>query len=455
MNLPGFRLSRWSTRAFLIALGLVVTVAIAQTPSARPCAAFFKTRPVYYGPDDQIAVDSYFLDAPFYPTQSALPYLKRLASDLRARGVLPVMAFLPPEGIAFLGKLDPSTIKGTPFEAWSAPSSLPGILAGYRETLRAFAEAGFETPDLAAGLAEHVKTNPADIMYFKHDAHWTPAGAKSAAYAVLKYLQDKYPMLTKQMRTQAVTVGVKEVVPHTSTGGWDGVILKSCPDYKPYVEALPVLELQQPEQSSSQALFGDEQFDITLVGTSFSAGAHGPGFAPYLSEAFGANVLNQGINGGGALGALNEWALNLKPDLIPRVLVWEMPRHAISNRDGFNPLTPIMLRQIMPLLEPKITAVQSLTVPLKEGLTVIDLPPSSTTIDAVRVNFDSFQTRKFRITLVLEYGSEDIDLVRSHGKSRDRFALELVSPAMVKRVVIEIFEPAQGNVTLETDRYTR
>ena len=127
-----------------------VTVVFAQTSSARPCAAFLQNKTFYYGPDDQIIHTSAFATNTFYPSQSAIPYIKRIAKLLRARGILPVMAILPPEGIAYIGKLDIKTIVGTPFEQLNAPTSLPKILTGYRETLKPFADAGFETPDLSA-----------------------------------------------------------------------------------------------------------------------------------------------------------------------------------------------------------------------------------------------------------------------------------------------------------------
>jgi hypothetical protein len=442
-------------RFFLTAtMFLAVTIAVAQTPDSRPCAEFLKNPLYYYGPDDQVLGLSSFSDTPIYPIQSAIPYIKRMASYLRARGILPIIAFTPPEGIAYLGKLDAATIKGTAFEKLSSPANLQNILKGYQETLKAFSGAGFETPDLASGLAGYMKTNPTEIAYFKRDWHWTAVGAKAGAYAVMNFLNAKYPSLSKELQTRKITVGVKGTAPHLSPGGWDNEIRKFCPDYKPAVEMRAVLEVNQPEENPSTALFRDERFDVALVGTSFSAGQFGPGFAPYLSEALGTNVLNAGVSNAGPLGAMNEWALKLKPELLPRVLIWEMPRGYIASRDTNNPLTPIMLRQIMPLLVPNPIAIHSLTVPLKR-LTLVDLPSLNTQVDFIRVTFDSFLTRKFRATLIFEDRAEDIDFVRPAGTNLSEFAIELISPAPLQRVVIETFEPIKGNVTLETGRYSR
>jgi SGNH hydrolase-like domain, acetyltransferase AlgX len=439
---------------YLAPLLLVATcVALAQTPSARPCDKFVNNKSIYYGLDDQIISDAYFNSTPTYPIPSTLPYLKRLAVGLRAQGILPVFALLPQPGIAYLGKLDPTLIKGTLFERLSSPSTLPGLVAGYQETQRAFKEAGFETPDLATGLADFMKSNPSAMAYFKHDGHWAPDGSKAAAYAVSKHLNENYPALAKEINTKKLTVSVKEVVPHTSIYGWDGYIAEICPGYQPYVESLPILELKQSEAVSEATLFGNEQIDVTEVGTSFSAGPHGPGFVPFLSEALGTNVLNAAINGGGALGGMNEWALNLKSDALPKVLIWELPPEQINSPKGSNPLTTLMLRQIMPLLQPKLRTIQSLTVPLKTGLTKMDLPISRTPVNSIRINFDSFLTRKFHATLVFENGTEEFDFIRSHGNTLGKFNLELVEPVSVKKVIIETFEPVNGTVTLETMRY--
>ncbi len=434
---------------------VIATCALAQTSITRPCDAFLKNPSIYYGPDDQIVATDYFKTTPSYPVPSSVPYLKRIALMLRAQGILPVVALLPQTGIAYLGKLDAATIKGTAFEQLSQPSNLPAILVAYKETMRTFAEAGFETANLAEGLADYVKANPNDVMYYKHDAHWAPGGAKAAAYAVLKYLNEKYPELVKEIHTRDIAVGVKEVVPHTSLGGWDGVIVSKCPDYKPYVETLPILELKQAGATASSALFEDEKIDVTLIGTSFSAGAHGPGFAPYLSEALGTNVVNAGINGGGLLGAMLEWGLNLKATETPKVLIWEIPQEQINFRAGYNPLTPIMLRQIMPLLEPKPINILSKTQPLQPRITTLNLPNTGALVDFVRIKFDSFITRSFRATFITDRGAEEVDLVHSHGLTLNTFNIEMLVPTGIKQVIIETFEPGKGNVTIETNRYRR
>jgi hypothetical protein len=438
----------------LLGLGLITVATVAFAQGSKPCAAFFDGRNVYYGPDDQIVADWYFETVPVLPFPETIPYLKRLASALRSRGIVPVIAVPPPEGLAFVNKLDSATIKGTLFEKLSQPAFRPGVLAAYREGLKPFATAGFETPDLGQGLADYVLTHPKEVYYFKHDWHWQPPAAKASAYALQKYMTKRFPDLTRDIRNQALKVSIKETVPRSSLGGWDRVIRRKCPDgFQAYTEDRPVIEVQQPAQSGND-LFGDQKVDVALVGTSYSAGPHGPAFVPYLSEAFGTEVLNAGFDGGGMLGAMQEWLISSDPTQTPRVLVWEFPRIILAERSESNPLTAIMLRQIMPLLAKAPKPMQRVRVPL-QAVSVLDFPatkPASKT-DFIRIQFDSFQTRDFKLKLVFDSGSEEVEIVRSHGTHLDSFALELLGSKVLKQVIVEVLETPQGNVSVESFKY--
>jgi SGNH hydrolase-like domain, acetyltransferase AlgX len=431
--------------------GLLATTAVAAfAQSTKPCSAFFDGRNVYYGPDDQIVADWYFQTEPVLPFRESLPFLKRMATALRSRGIIPVIAMVPPEGPAFVNKLDPATIKGTSFEQLAQPSHTPKVLAAYRHGLKPFAEAGFETPDLGQGLADYVRGHPKESYYFKHDWHWKPPAAKASAYALQKYMAEKYPNLTRDIRTQAFKVIIKGTVPHSSLGGWDRVIRRTCPDgFQALTEAKPVIELQQAIQSGT-ALFADQKIDVALVGTSYSAGTHGPAFVPYLSEAFGSEVLNAGLDGGGMLGAMQEWLLTSTPDQTPRVLIWEFPRIILDVPSEANPLTAVMLRQIMPLLATNPKLEQRVTTPL-QAMTVVDF--SAVQTDFIRIKFDSFLTRQFKLKLVFEEGAEVVEILRDSGTHLDSFALELPGAKVLKQVVIETLEAPQGNMTVESLRY--
>jgi alginate O-acetyltransferase complex protein AlgJ len=429
---------------------LAATAMAAFAQSNKPCSAFFDGRNVYYGPDDQIVADWYFQSEPVLPFRESLPYLKRLASALRSRGIIPVIAVVPPEGPAFVNKLDPATMKGTLFETLTQPSYTPKVLAAYRDGLKPFADAGFETPDLGQGLADYVRGHPKESYYFKHDWHWKPPAAKASAYALQKFMAKKYPDLTRDIRTQEFKVNIIGTVPHSSLGGWDRVIRRTCPDgFQALTEAKPVIELQQATQSGG-ALFADQKIDVALVGTSYSAGNHGPAFVPYLSEAFGTEVLNAGLDGGGMLGAMQEWLLSSTPDQTPRLLVWEFPRIILDVPSEANPLTAVMLRQIMPLLATDPKLMQRVTAPL-QAMTVVDF--SAVQTDFIRLKFDSFLTRHFKLKLVFDHGTEDVEILRDSGTHLDSFALEIPGGKVLKQVMVETLETPQGNVSIDSLRY--
>jgi SGNH hydrolase-like domain, acetyltransferase AlgX len=443
-------------RKVLLGLGLISVATVAFAQANKPCAAFFDGRNVYYGPDDQIVADWYFETVPVLPFPETIPYLKRLASGLRSRGIVPVIAVPPPEGLAFVNKLDPTTIKDTLFEKLSQPAFRPGVLTAYREGLKPFAAAGFETPDLGQGLADYVLTHPKEVYYFKHDWHWQPPAAKASAYALQKYMTKKFPDLSRDIRSKALKVSIKEVVPRSSMGGWDRVIRRKCPDgFQAYTEDRPVVEVQQSEATQSgNDLFGEQKIDVALVGTSYSAGPHGPAFVPYLSEALGTEVLNAGFDGGGMLGAMQEWLISSDPSQTPRVLVWEFPRIILAERSESNPLTAVMLRQIMPLLAKAPKLEQRVSVPLQTR-SVVDFSATkpATKTDFIRVQFDSFQTRDFKLKLIFDSGSEEIEMVRSHGTHLDSFVLELPGSKVLKQVIVEALEAPQGNVSVESFKY--
>jgi SGNH hydrolase-like domain, acetyltransferase AlgX len=442
----------------LLGLGLITVATVAFAQGNKPCAAFFDGRNVYYGPDDQIVADWYFETVPVLPFTETIPYLKRLSGALRSRGIVPVIAMPPPEGLAFVNRLDPATIKGTLFEKLSQPTYKPGVLAAYREGLKPFATAGFETPDLGQGLADDVLTHPKEVYYFKHDWHWQPPAAKASAYALQKYLAKKFPELTREIRSKDFKVSIKETVPRSSMGGWDRVIRRKCPDgFQAFTENRPVVEVQQPDQSGND-LFGDQKVDVALVGTSYSAGPHGPAFVPYLSEALGTEVLNAGFDGGGMLGAMQEWLISSDAGQTPRVLVWEFPRIILAERSESNPLTAVMLRQILPLLAKAPKPGKRLSVPL-QTVSVLDFSVAKSTnqpvtkTDFIRIQFDSFQTRDFKLKLVFDSGSEEVEMVRTHGTHLDSFALELPGARVLKQVIVEVLEAPQGNVSVESFKY--
>jgi hypothetical protein len=136
------------------------------------------------------------------------------------------------------------------------------------------------------------------------------------------------------------------------------------------------------------------------------------------------------------------------------VLVWEFPRIILAERSESNPLTAVMLRQIMPLLAKAPKLEQRVSVPLQTR-SVVDFSATkpATKTDFIRVQFDSFQTRDFKLKLIFDSGSEEIEMVRSHGTHLDSFVLELPGSKVLKQVIVEALEAPQGNVSVESFKY--
>jgi hypothetical protein len=113
-----------------------------------------------------------------------------------------------------------------------------------------------------------------------------------------------------------------------------------------------------------------------------------------------------------------------------------------------------MLRQIMPLLAKAPKPGQRVSVPL-QAVSVVDFSAAKpvTKTDFIRIQFDSFQTRDFKLKLVFDSGSEEVEMVRSHGTHLDSFALELPGAKVLKQVILEVLEAPRGNVSVESFKY--
>jgi alginate O-acetyltransferase complex protein AlgJ len=92
-----------------------------------------------------------------------------------------------------------------------------------------------------------------------------------------------------------------------------------------YIKKIILEEKDASQTDASTDLFGDEDIPVTLVGTSYSANSKW-GFADFLKENFGTDVLNAADEGMGPFETmkkyLNDGAFKKTP---PKLVVWEIP----------------------------------------------------------------------------------------------------------------------------------
>jgi alginate O-acetyltransferase complex protein AlgJ len=199
------------------------------------------------------------------------------------------------------------------------PAALHGSL--YERALKSLRDAGVAAPDLARTLTACKRQS---ATFLRTDTHWTPAGARCAAQAVLARAPGGTARRggATKFRTQ-VTAG---------EAPYRGDLFKFLP-LDPYFSALlpagePV-EVHHTELASAtdaDGLLGDPAAPpIVLVGTSYSADERW-NLAGALQEAFQDDVGNYAARGKGPFMPMLDYLLNNRdPAAAPRLVVWEIP----------------------------------------------------------------------------------------------------------------------------------
>ncbi len=279
----------------------------------------------------------------FGPDAAGCQELGRLAGALKEWGVQLVLVYLPPRGLVHPSELPDS---GYDFAA---------AAAAYGEALERLRRQGIVVPDLTPLLDEHEK----EPFYFRRDHHWTPYGARRTARLVADAIRE-HPAW-RQLEHRRFTTSRTGLL--EKYGTLQKAALQICGQDYP---------LQYVDEFTTSAI-GDEDDlllaggdpRVVLVGTSFSRSAYNYNFAGFLRQYLEADVLNNGVAGGGFDGALLQYlaseSFRQKP---PLFLIWEVP--------GYYPLQKAMfVEQALALLQNGCHGRQPLlhrTVTLKPGI---------------------------------------------------------------------------------------
>lgn len=190
------------------------------------------------------------------------------------------------------------------------PSSVHRELYGSaREALRA---RRVRAPDLLHALQ---RCKPQALAFLRTDTHWTPAGARCAAQALVADTP-----LARGLRRYSTDVAA--AVDHR------GDLMQFLP-LAPYFDHLlpPADRLRVPstvEEDPDTDLFGAVEVPaLTLIGTSYSADERW-NFAGALREASAQDLLNLSAQGQGPFAPMQAY-LDELPVVMPRVVIWEIP----------------------------------------------------------------------------------------------------------------------------------
>jgi len=361
-------------------------------------------------------------------TPESSSYLTRMNSLLQAKGTTLAFLIVPPRAVV-LASFNTSPL----FNAAT-------LRANYSARLEQLQRTGMIVPDTLHAL-EALK--PEDT-FFMRDTHWTPAGAEAVAQAVAKAVPN---MVDAQAGYSTRVTGVAE-----HKGNYSFPLNKLCG-----TPIVPERLEQRETTSASVSLLDDSVPEIALVGSSFSnrSGQDLFNFAGALRQAFGRDVLNAAVDGGGfdasILAYLESASFRQHP---PRLLIWESMFEMSHNQ-------PQVYRQVLPTiagqcaqplieqsLELQANASASMAIPAALNI-------SGQSYYAV-LTFSDLSLLHFGIELVYaDQQIENFEFNRSNRTQHDgRYYLEL-SPAYAS-VLRELRLPAgQGRVQVQLCAYPR
>ena len=178
-------------------------------------------------------------------------------------------------------------------------------------------------------------------IFMKTDTHWSPDGASLVAHHLADIIRTHRPELIVSDKTymtlaeneQRYSGDLNEFIP---TG-----VLK--PVIGPRSEPLIVHKTSEVAQSdvsgdddAAMSLFGDEQIQIVLAGTSYSYEKDW-NFEGALRQAFGVDVLNVSDEGKGPIKPMIEWLkeadLRNNP---PKLVIWEIPERFMPSDSNYD-----------------------------------------------------------------------------------------------------------------------
>lgn len=150
---------------------------------------------------------------------------------------------------------------------------------------------------------------PERIDYLKTDTHWTPDGANEMARMIGQFAGQGESEFENR---------------HVGNKSRKGDLTKFVPGIKFTEEKLPLYELDQPKSSN---LFGAEEPEVVLIGTSYSADQDF-NFENFLKEYLGRDVLNLAEPGRGPFAVMEKY--RREKTYKASLIIWEIPERYLT-----------------------------------------------------------------------------------------------------------------------------
>lgn len=266
------------------------------------------------------------LQMQFGPSEDWLKSLQLFRNALARKGTELVIVMQPTRGLMHPEYL-PDQLP-VPFDPVLARKNYAAALQRIRKT-------GVRVAALEQLPAEGGK----GTFYFRHDHHWTPAGARRAATLVAQDLRalpiyKTLPRLPVATRRSGLNIKYPTMEKAASSLCATGFATQY---FDKYVSEAPEADESALLDAAAAAP------PITLVGTSNSDTDYN--FQGYLTEFLQTDVLNASVKGGGVESAMLAYLPSAEfQGGPPRILIWELqPYHFRAD--------PKMFRQAMPLID--------------------------------------------------------------------------------------------------------
>ncbi|WP_397449687.1 alginate O-acetyltransferase [Pseudomonas sp. NA-150] len=258
-----------------------------------------------------------------------LALIRGVSDALKQQGVQLVMAIVPAKTRLYpehIGDTVPAALHADLYQQFHARMAKDGILA----------------PDLLAPLQSTKQTGP---VFLRTDTHWTPMGADVVAQRLGATIAEHAPLSgePQQFITEA-----KDATPY------QGDLTTFLPLDPLFSNLLPSPDsLQQrsttalvTESKSDDALFGDSEVPVALVGTSYSANPHW-NFLGALQQALHSDVVNYAEDGHGPILPMLKY---LRTDAFknnpPQVLIWEFPERYLPAHNDLGEFDPHWIAEL-------------------------------------------------------------------------------------------------------------
>jgi alginate biosynthesis protein AlgX len=413
--------------ATLLGAGLTLSfgtkTVIAQTSSFEVCDAAQKLSSVpQKGLKDWLFIDSEFASNRFawdFEWGKQYEPLRRFSEALERQGMKLIVIPVPNRPAIYTEGIDTK-------QSLQGKFKVDVARANYDDSVTQFRKAGITTVNLQDAFLPHV-TDP-ERLFFARDHHWAPAGARIAAQAVKAQMQTS-ALFAQLPKAEYAT---RMIGTYNFHGNIPDVLEKTCPGVRVPNEPTPSY---LTERQGASNLLGDEQIDVALIGSSYSAAPWSPkeldyNFAGFLQDQLQTGVVNAAISGGGYDAASEAYFLSKAyTEHKPKFVLFEFWYFPYAQQlNAFRRIIP----SIYGACEADRTLIADTTVPLETGTpSVIASSDAAAGIKGAS-NYLYFQLSDLSLTdfkVKLEYDNNQTELVpvkrNERIKNDGRFFLDL------------------------------